>query len=252
MALAPMADRCNENCHLQIFTLSLGFHSPCLLLRRLGWPPHPHAATLFLGHELRTVRPRLKIFSVGRFPLRIRAGVSFTRSALLAQHSTAQHDLTVRTRVRVSTRREGLLRPPSLLSCSDMLSRSHQANNSPDIVSDPRVDPSPLSPHLPIMSRPRALVYRGPCTSDGLPEAVAKLLESSPQSFDVQYAGPGEAINVSSQSLSQVDLYAQPGGPGMSASLPFWEGVASSSTMQCMRLISRGKKKKSSTTDRVA
>ncbi|KHN94757.1 biotin protein ligase [Metarhizium album ARSEF 1941] len=64
------------------------------------------------------------------------------------------------------------------------------------------------SPTLPssIMPRPRALVYRGPASSHGLPEAVAKLLESSPRRFDVQYAGPSEAIQVSPESLSKVDF----------------------------------------------
>ncbi|GIZ36950.1 hypothetical protein CKM354_000041500 [Cercospora kikuchii] len=62
------------------------------------------------------------------------------------------------------------------------------------------------------MSRPRALVYRGPATSEGLPEAVAQLLESSPRHFEVQYAGPNEAVDISAGALRAVDLYAQPGG----------------------------------------
>lgn len=65
------------------------------------------------------------------------------------------------------------------------------------------------------MSRPRALVYRGPATSEGLPEAVAQLLESSPRHFEVQYAGPNEAVDISAEALRAVDLYAQPGGDGM-------------------------------------
>ncbi|TWU74015.1 hypothetical protein ED733_000780 [Metarhizium rileyi] len=65
------------------------------------------------------------------------------------------------------------------------------------------------------MSRPRALVYRGPASGEGLAEAVANLLESSPRNFEVQYAGPREAINVSHESLSKVQLYAQPGGPDL-------------------------------------
>lgn len=64
------------------------------------------------------------------------------------------------------------------------------------------------------VSRPQALVYRGPATSEGLPEAVAHLLESSPQRFEVRYVGPGEDIDVTSETLKGVDVYAQPGGPG--------------------------------------
>jgi hypothetical protein len=62
----------------------------------------------------------------------------------------------------------------------------------------------------------RAIVYRGPASGEGLSEAVAQLLESSPRKFKVQFAGPGEAIDVSAESLKTVDLYAQPGGPGKS------------------------------------
>ncbi|KID85300.1 biotin protein ligase [Metarhizium guizhouense ARSEF 977] len=65
------------------------------------------------------------------------------------------------------------------------------------------------------MPRPRALVYRGPASSHGLPEAVARLLESCPRRFEVQYAGPSEAVQVSHETLSEVDLYAQPGGPDL-------------------------------------
>lgn len=63
--------------------------------------------------------------------------------------------------------------------------------------------------------RPRALVYRGPAGHGDLSEAVAQLLESSPRRFEVQYAGPKEAVDVTRESLASVELYAQPGGPGM-------------------------------------
>lgn len=62
--------------------------------------------------------------------------------------------------------------------------------------------------------RPRALVYRGPAGDGDLSKAVAQLLESSPQNFEVQYAGPKETVDITRESLSSVDLYAQPGGPG--------------------------------------
>lgn len=60
----------------------------------------------------------------------------------------------------------------------------------------------------------RALIYRGPASGEGLSEAVAQLLESSPRKFKVQFAGPNEVVDVSAESLKAVDLYAQPGGPG--------------------------------------
>ena len=65
------------------------------------------------------------------------------------------------------------------------------------------------------MSRPRALVYRGPSANVGCPEAVAQLLEASPRNFEVRYAGPNETIQISSETLKSVDLYAQPGGEGI-------------------------------------
>lgn len=63
--------------------------------------------------------------------------------------------------------------------------------------------------------RPRALVYRGPAGDGDLSKAVAQLLESSPQNFEVQYAGPKETVDITRETLSSVDLYAQPGGPDL-------------------------------------
>ncbi|QUC23379.1 uncharacterized protein UV8b_07620 [Ustilaginoidea virens] len=63
--------------------------------------------------------------------------------------------------------------------------------------------------------RPRALVYRGPAGHHDLSKAVAQLLESSPRRFEVQYAGPNESVDVTRESLSHVQLYAQPGGPDL-------------------------------------
>lgn len=63
--------------------------------------------------------------------------------------------------------------------------------------------------------RPRALVYRGPAGHSDLSKAVAQLLETSPRHFEVLYGGPKEALDITRETLSTVDLYAQPGGPGM-------------------------------------
>lgn len=57
-----------------------------------------------------------------------------------------------------------------------------------------------------------ALVYRGPASSPGCPEAVAALLRSSRWGFDVRYVGPGEDVPVSTLALTGAAVYAQPGG----------------------------------------
>lgn len=59
---------------------------------------------------------------------------------------------------------------------------------------------------------PVALVYRGPASSPGCPEAVAALLESSRWGFQVRYVGPDEDTPLSSRALAGAVLYAQPGG----------------------------------------
>ncbi|MFX0592314.1 BPL-N domain-containing protein [Melissospora conviva] len=60
--------------------------------------------------------------------------------------------------------------------------------------------------------QPSALVYRGPASLPGCPEAVAALLRSSPWDFDVRYVGPKEEISLSPRALAGATLYAQPGG----------------------------------------
>lgn len=60
----------------------------------------------------------------------------------------------------------------------------------------------------------RALVYRGPAVCQNCPGALAQLLESSPQKVAVTYAGPGEEVKVTAESLRNVDVFAYGGGPG--------------------------------------
>ncbi|CCE28894.1 hypothetical protein E4U22_001225 [Claviceps purpurea] len=84
--------------------------------------------------------------------------------------------------------------------------------------------------------RPRALVYRGPAGHGDLSEAVAQLLESSPRRFEVQYAGPKEAVDVTRESLASVELYAQPGGPDLDYA---WEQTKSY-TPALREFVSRG------------
>jgi len=64
------------------------------------------------------------------------------------------------------------------------------------------------------MTRPLALVYRGPAGCPGCSEAVAELLHSSRWRFDVQYVGPNERLRLSAATLQDATLYAQPGGSG--------------------------------------
>jgi glutamine amidotransferase-like uncharacterized protein len=59
---------------------------------------------------------------------------------------------------------------------------------------------------------PVALVYRGPASSPGCPEAVAALLESSRWGLDVRYVGPNEDVPLSARALAGAAVYAQPGG----------------------------------------
>jgi len=64
------------------------------------------------------------------------------------------------------------------------------------------------------VTRPLALVYRGPAGCPGCSEAVAELLHSSQWRFDVQYVGPNERLKLSAATLQDATLYAQPGGSG--------------------------------------
>jgi glutamine amidotransferase-like uncharacterized protein len=62
------------------------------------------------------------------------------------------------------------------------------------------------------MARPLALVYRGPASVPGCPEAVADLLARSSWNFEIAYVGPRESSPLTADVLSRAALYAQPGG----------------------------------------
>jgi hypothetical protein len=57
-----------------------------------------------------------------------------------------------------------------------------------------------------------ALVYRGPASLPGCPEAVAQLLVRSGRFDAVRYVGPDEDLPLGAESLGRAALYAQPGG----------------------------------------
>lgn len=74
----------------------------------------------------------------------------------------------------------------------------------------------------------RALVYRGPASSLGCPEAVARLLESVPEPYEVTFCGPAEEIPLTAAALASVSLYAQPGGGELAAAWVHMEQHAES------------------------
>jgi hypothetical protein len=57
-----------------------------------------------------------------------------------------------------------------------------------------------------------ALVYRGPASTQGCPEAVAGALSRSRWDLDVRYVGPDEELPLGADALGRAVLYAQPGG----------------------------------------
>ena len=61
----------------------------------------------------------------------------------------------------------------------------------------------------------RAMIYRGKNASENCPESVGHLFKSTFPKVKVTYAGPDEKVKINAETLSQVDVFAQPGGPGM-------------------------------------
>jgi hypothetical protein len=64
-------------------------------------------------------------------------------------------------------------------------------------------------------SQLRAMIYCGKSSCDGCPESVQNLLETAYPNIKVVFAGPREKTHINAKTLSQVDIYVQPGGPGM-------------------------------------
>ena len=67
----------------------------------------------------------------------------------------------------------------------------------------------------PPVAGPLALVYRGPASIDGCPEAVAAALARSRWDLSVRFVGPREQLPLEPGVLAQARLYAQPGGGGL-------------------------------------
>jgi hypothetical protein len=60
-----------------------------------------------------------------------------------------------------------------------------------------------------------AMIYRGKMASENCPESVGHLFKSTFPKVKVTYAGPDEKVKINADTLSQVDVFAYPGGPGM-------------------------------------
>ncbi|MFI5781380.1 BPL-N domain-containing protein [Nocardia sp. NPDC051570] len=67
---------------------------------------------------------------------------------------------------------------------------------------------------------PLALVYRGPATTPGCPEAVAALLRTTSTRLRVEYVGPHEELDLTAENLSRALIFAQPGGGDVDAAWP--------------------------------
>ncbi|WP_260325746.1 BPL-N domain-containing protein [Rhodococcus aetherivorans] len=57
-----------------------------------------------------------------------------------------------------------------------------------------------------------ALVYRGPASVPGCPEAVAALIDTGPVALRAVFCGPQEKVPLSSGALAEAAVFAQPGG----------------------------------------
>lgn len=60
-----------------------------------------------------------------------------------------------------------------------------------------------------------ALIYRGPASTPGCPEAAQALLVASDPQLRIRFVGPREATALSPAVLAQACLYVQPGGPSL-------------------------------------
>lgn len=67
-------------------------------------------------------------------------------------------------------------------------------------------------PALPGGAPRLALVYRGPASTAGCPEAVAGALAGSRWDLDVRFVGPKETLQLGPAVLAHAAVYAQPGG----------------------------------------
>lgn len=65
------------------------------------------------------------------------------------------------------------------------------------------------------VDRLNAMIYRGTSGCEGCSESVQVLLESAYPDINVTFAGPDEDVQINAESLHQVDIFVQPGGPDL-------------------------------------
>lgn len=65
-----------------------------------------------------------------------------------------------------------------------------------------------------------AMIYRGKTACEDCPEAVGELLKGIYPNIIIIYAGPSEDTQINATTLSDVDVFAQGGGDGMSPDSP--------------------------------
>lgn len=68
-----------------------------------------------------------------------------------------------------------------------------------------------------------ALIYRGPASLPGCPEAAARLLQAVPTPYRAVFCGPDERVQLSAESLASAALYVQPGGGTLASA---WKHMA--------------------------
>lgn len=59
-----------------------------------------------------------------------------------------------------------------------------------------------------------AMIYRVADGCEGCSESIQALLESAYPVIHITFAGPDEAVKINAESLRDMDMFLQPGGPG--------------------------------------
>jgi hypothetical protein len=81
------------------------------------------------------------------------------------------------------------------------------------------------------------MIYRGKQATENCPESVGRLLKSTYPSIQLMYAGPDEPVQVNEETLARVDVFAQPGGPGMSPSRSRYQQATFEYTLTCRTFL---------------
>ncbi|KAH0174710.1 hypothetical protein KCU67_g625, partial [Aureobasidium melanogenum] len=60
-----------------------------------------------------------------------------------------------------------------------------------------------------------AMIYRGTNGCEGCSESVQALLESAYPDINITFAGPDEEVKINAETLNDMDMFVQPGGPDL-------------------------------------